>query len=49
MLAKDAGFRLIVTGNIGVKEIERLIQKLEIDKEIPADLDDADIEQKLEQ
>jgi hypothetical protein len=37
MLAKGAGFRLIVTGKIGVKEIERLIQKLEIDKEILAD------------
>jgi hypothetical protein len=37
MLAKGASFRLIVTGNIGVKEIERLIQKLEIDKEILAD------------
>lgn len=40
MLAKGAGFRLIVTGKIGVKEIERLIQKLEIDKEILADQDD---------
>jgi hypothetical protein len=39
-LAKDASFRLIVSGNIGVKEIERLIQKLEIDKEILADQDD---------
>jgi hypothetical protein len=29
-----------VTGNIGVKEIERLIQKLEIDKEILADQED---------
>jgi hypothetical protein len=37
MLAKDASFRLIVTGNVGVKEIERLIQKLQIDKEILAD------------
>jgi hypothetical protein len=40
LLAKDASFRLIVTGKIGVKEIERLIQKLEIDKEILADQDD---------
>ena len=40
ILAKDASFRLIVTGNIGVKEIERLIKKLEIDKEILADQDD---------
>jgi hypothetical protein len=37
LLAKDASFRLIVNGKIGVKEIERLIQKLEIDKEILAD------------
>jgi hypothetical protein len=37
MLAKDASFRLIVSGNIGVKEIERLIKKLELDKEILAD------------
>jgi hypothetical protein len=37
MLAKDASFRLIVTGKVGVKEIERLIQKLEIDKDILAD------------
>jgi len=29
--------RLIVNGEIGVKEIERLIQKLELDKEILAD------------
>jgi hypothetical protein len=28
MLAKDTSFRLIVSGNIGVKEIERLIKKL---------------------
>jgi hypothetical protein len=35
LLAKDVS----VTGAIGVKEIERLIQKLEIDKEILADQD----------
>jgi hypothetical protein len=29
--------RLVVSGKIGVNEIERLIQKLEIDKEILAD------------
>jgi hypothetical protein len=39
LLAKDASFRLIVTGEIGVKEIERLIKKLELDKEILADPD----------
>jgi hypothetical protein len=35
--AKDASFRLIATGEIGVKEIDRLIKKLELDKEILAD------------
>src|SRR5664280_27658 len=35
-----SSFRLIVTGNIGVKEIERLIKKLELEKEILADQDD---------
>jgi len=44
MLAKGASFRLVVTGNIGVKEIERLIQKLEIDKEILADDPDISLE-----
>jgi hypothetical protein len=37
LLSRDASFRLVVSGRIGVKEIERLIQKLEIDKEILAD------------
>ena len=37
LLAKDARFRLIVSGSIGVKEIERLIKKLEFDKEILAE------------
>jgi hypothetical protein len=37
LLSKDASFRLIVSGNIGVKVIERLIKKLEFDKEILAD------------
>ena len=40
LLAKEASFRLIVRGKIGVKEIEQLIQKLEIDKEIPANQDE---------
>jgi hypothetical protein len=44
LLSKGASFRLIVTGSIGVKEIERLIAKLEIDKEILAESDDADEE-----
>jgi hypothetical protein len=33
---------LIVTGNIGVKETERLIKKLELDKEILADQDEGE-------
>jgi hypothetical protein len=34
LLSKDASFRLIVSGRIGDREIERLIRKLELDKEI---------------
>jgi hypothetical protein len=37
LLSKNANFRLIVNGQVGVEEIERLIAKLEIDKEILAD------------
>ncbi len=37
ILSKGASFRLIVTGQVGEKEIERLIRKLELDKEILAD------------
>lgn len=44
LLSKDASFRLVVTGPVGVKEIERLIKKLEIDKEILADQDDENVE-----
>ena len=44
ILARDASFRLIVSGNIGVKEIEHLIQKLEIDTEILADQEGSDEE-----
>jgi hypothetical protein len=36
-----------VSGQIGVKEIERLIQKLEIDKEILADQDGAQSDEDL--
>ena len=39
LLSKDANFRLIVSGIVGVKEIERLIAKLELDKEILAEAD----------
>ena len=41
ILSKDANFRLIVSGPVGVKEIERLIAKLELDKEILATSDNA--------
>jgi len=37
LLSKGASFRLIVSGHIGEKEIERLIKKLTLDKEILAD------------
>lgn len=37
LLSKDANFRLIVTGPVGVREIEMLIKKLQLDKEILAD------------
>jgi hypothetical protein len=37
LLSKGASFRLIVSGRVGSREIERLIQKLELDKEILAD------------
>jgi hypothetical protein len=37
LLAREASFRLIVSGKVAVKEIERLIRKLEIDKEILVD------------
>lgn len=47
LLAKDASFRLIVSGAIGVKEIDRLIQKLQIDKEILADKDDGPDDQDI--
>ncbi len=42
MLSKTAAYRVIVSGPIGVKEIERLIRKLEMDKEILADDDSTD-------
>jgi hypothetical protein len=37
LLSKNASFRLIVSGEVGVKEIERLIAKLQLDKEILAE------------
>ena len=41
LLSKDSSFRLIVSGQIGVKEIEMLIKKLELDKEILASSQDS--------
>lgn len=37
LLSKDAAFRLIVSGTIGVREIDRLIRKLELEKAILAE------------
>jgi hypothetical protein len=37
LLSKEASFRLIVSGPIGEKEIDRLIRKLQLDKEILAE------------
>lgn len=37
MLSKTASYKLIVTGEVGLAEIERLIRKIELDKEILAD------------
>jgi hypothetical protein len=42
LLSKGTSFRLIVSGPIGVREIERLIKKLEFDKAILADETDDD-------
>jgi hypothetical protein len=39
LLSKGTSFRLIVSGSVGVKEINMLIKKLELDKEILADED----------
>lgn len=39
ILSAEANFRLIVSGKIGSKEIDLLIRKLTIDKEILADAD----------
>jgi hypothetical protein len=47
LLSKETNSRLIVSGTIGVKEIEMLIKKLELDKEILAD--DTDVEKELTQ
>ncbi|HSC19373.1 MAG TPA: hypothetical protein VLC74_10695 [Rhizomicrobium sp.] len=40
LLSKDANFRLLVSGKVGVKELERLIAKLELDKEILAEAEE---------
>lgn len=40
LLSRGSSFRLVVKGRIGSKELETLIKKLEIDKEILAEPDD---------
>ena len=40
LLSKEAGFRLIVRGKIGEKEIDLLIRKFQLDKEILAGNDE---------
>jgi hypothetical protein len=40
LLSKETSFRLIVNGRVGAREIERLIRKLQLDKEILADEDE---------
>ena len=39
MLSKSASYRVVVSGQVGVANIERLMKKLEMDKEILADPD----------
>ena len=41
ILAKDSSFKLIVSGRVGSREIDRLIRQLELDREILADPDEA--------
>ena len=48
LLSKEANFRVLVSGPIGVKEIERLIAKLTFDKEILAEAE-LDIDAELQQ
>ncbi|NTU50286.1 MAG: hypothetical protein HGA87_05305 [Desulfobulbaceae bacterium] len=40
LLSKSASFRLLVTGVVGKKEIDRLIMKLELDRDILAEPDE---------
>lgn len=42
LLSKETDFRLIVRGHVGVKEIDMLIKKLTLDKEILADTTESD-------
>lgn len=43
ILSKSATFRVIVSGHVGEREIDRLIKKLEFDKEILADPDEGTV------
>lgn len=42
ILSREATYRIIVSGRIGAKEIERLIAKLELDKEILSEPEEPD-------
>ncbi len=42
LLSKTATYRVIVSGEIGPKEIDRLIAKLQLDRDILADSEDSD-------
>ena len=42
ILSRDATYRIIVSGRIGAREIERLIAKLELDKEILSEPEEAE-------
>lgn len=42
LLSKEAGFRLFVSGKVGPKELDRLIKKLQLDRDILSDPDETD-------
>lgn len=43
ILSKSAKYRVIVSGSVGAKEIDRLIHKLEMDREILSEADENDL------
>lgn len=46
ILSREATYRIVVSGKIGAREIERLISKLELDKEILTEADDEEDEER---